>query len=105
MRWLAVGAAGLMLAAACAGSSSNPASTTTITFWYLSDGAQADQVFQDAAKGFHAAHPDVEVHGTKLSSDTAYSKMLAALKSGGGPPAMEVYPDWLRAFPPPAARA
>ena len=98
MRWLALGAAGLMLAAACAGSSSNPASTTTITFWYLSDGTQADQVFQDAAKGFHAAHPDVEVHGTKLSSDTAYSKMLAALKGGGGPDAMEVSRDWLGAF-------
>src|SRR5258708_385350 len=98
MRWLALGAAGLMLAAACAGSSSNPASTTTITFWYLSDGAQADQVFQDAAKGFHAAHPDIEVQGTKLSSDTAYAKMLSALKGGGGPDAMEVSRDWVGAF-------
>src|SRR5258708_4008161 len=98
MRWLALGAAGLMLAAACAGSSSNPASTTTITFWYLSDGAQADQVFQDAAKGFHAAHPDIEVEGTNLSSDTAYAKMLSALKGGGGPDAMEVSRDWVGAF-------
>src|SRR5690242_12853825 len=99
MRWLALGAAGLILACACAGSSSNPTSAaTTITFWYLAGSPKADQVFQQAAKGFHAAHTDIEVQGTRVSSDSAYAKMLGALKSGGGPDVMEVNRDWAGAF-------
>lgn len=98
MRWLALAAAGLMLASACAGATSSPAATTTITFWYLAGSTKADQVFQESAKGFHAAHADIEVQGTRVPSDSAYARMLAALKTGGGPDVMEVNRDWAGTF-------
>src|SRR5437660_2848700 len=89
MRWLALGAAGLVLAAACTNSPpSTTAAATTINFWYLSSGAHPDQQFQAAARAFHTVHPDIEVKGTMLTAADAYAKMLAALTSGSGPDVM-----------------
>src|SRR5437879_3133567 len=99
MRWLALGAAGLVLAAAC--TSSPPSTTgaaTTINFWYLSSGAHPDQQFQAAARAFHTVHPDIEVKGTMLTAADAYAKMLAALTSGSGPDVMQVNAGWVGAF-------
>ena len=97
MRWLATGTAALILAAACTGSSSSSPSTKTVTFWYLPSGAQPDKAFQDAAKAFHAAHPDIEIQGTKIEGGDAYNKMLSALTSSG-PDVMQVNADWVGAF-------
>jgi multiple sugar transport system substrate-binding protein len=97
MRWLAIGTAVLTLAAAC--SSSAPSTpSTSITFWYLPNGTQPDQHFQDAAKAFHAAHPDIEVTGTKISAGDAYNKMFSALTGGAGPDVMQVNTNWVGAF-------
>src|SRR2546430_10234519 len=105
MRWLASGTAalilaGLILAAACSGSPASNSTATTIDFWYVPTGAQPDQYFQDAAKSFHAQHPDIEVKGTKIAPGDAYTKMHAALTgaSAGGPDVMQVDMSWVGAF-------
>src|SRR2546430_3801717 len=105
MRWLASGTAalilaGLILAAACSGSPASNSTATTIDFWYVPTGAQPDQYIQDAAKSFHAQHPDIEVKGTKIAPGDAYTKMHAALTGagGGGPDVMQVDMSWVGAF-------
>src|SRR5205823_10806374 len=84
MRWLASGTAalilaglilaGLILGTACSGSPASNSTATTIDFWYVPSGAQPDQYFQDAAKSFHAQHPDIEVKGTKIAPGAPYTK-------------------------------
>src|SRR2546430_9433979 len=105
MGWLAWGPsglirAGLVLATACSGSPASNSTATTIDFWYVPTGAQPDQYFQDAAKSFHAQHPDIEVKGTKIAPGDAYTKMHAALTgaSAGGPDVMQVDMSWVGAF-------
>jgi multiple sugar transport system substrate-binding protein len=92
VRWLATGTAALVLAAACSSSSSPTPAATSITFTYLAIGNQPDQNFQEAAKAFHAAHPDIEVRGTKIPNT------LAALKGANAPDVMQINRDWLGEF-------
>jgi len=110
MRWLASGTAalilaglilaGLILGTACSGSPASNSTATTIDFWYVPSGAQPDQYFQDAAKSFHAQHPDIEVKGTKIAPGDAYTKMRSALTGAGagGPDVMQVDMSWVGAF-------
>lgn len=97
MRWLAATTAGLILAAACSSSSSSTPATT-ITFWYLPTGAQPDQNFKDAAKAFHAEHPDIEVNGIKISNADAYQKMLSAPTGANAPDVIQINADWAAGF-------
>lgn len=97
MRWLAATTAGLILAAACSSSSSSTPATT-ITFWYLPTGAEPDQNFKDAAKAFHAEHPDIEVNGIKISNADAYQKMLSAPTGSGAPDVIQINADWAAGF-------
>jgi multiple sugar transport system substrate-binding protein len=91
VKWLAAGAAALILAA-CAGPSSSSATATLINFWYLANGAQPDQNFQEAAKAFHAEHPDIEVKGTKISS------LPTSLTGANAPDVIQINRDWIAAL-------
>jgi multiple sugar transport system substrate-binding protein len=91
VRWLATGTAALILAAACSSSSPTPA-TTTIAFTYLAVGNQPDQNFQEAARAFHARHPDIEVKGTKIPNT------LSALMGANAGDVMQINRDWLGEF-------
>ena len=85
MRWLAPGAVALLLTVACGGQPNAPSAATTINFWYLSSGAQ------DAAKAFHAAHPDIDVKATKISS------LPASLTGANAPDVVELNREWVAA--------
>src|SRR3989442_15808607 len=85
MRWLAPGAIVLLLTVACGGQPNAPSAATTINFWYLSSGAQ------DAAKAFHAAHPDIDVKATKISS------LPASLTGANAPDVVELNREWVAA--------
>src|SRR2546422_1875183 len=85
MRWLAPGAVALLLTVACGGQPNAPSAGTTINFWYLSDGAQ------DTAKAFHAAHPDIDVKATKISS------LPSALTTANAPDVIELKREWVAA--------
>jgi multiple sugar transport system substrate-binding protein len=92
VRWLATGAAALILAAACGGSSPSTTATTTINFWYLANGAQPDQHFQEAAKAFETQHPDIRVKGTKIAT------MPSSLAGANAPDVIELNRDWVAAI-------
>jgi len=85
MRWLAPGAVALLLTAACGGQPNAPSAATTIKFWYLSNGAT------DVAKAFHAAHPDIDVKATKISS------LPSSLTGANAPDVVELSKDWVAA--------
>src|SRR3989441_4646655 len=85
MRWLAPGAVVLLLTVACGGQPNAPSAATTINFWYLSSGAT------DAAKAFHAAHPDIDVKATKISS------LPASLTGANAPDVVELNREWVAA--------
>ena len=85
MRWLAPGAVALLLTAACGGQPNAPSAATTIKFWYLSNGAT------DVAKAFHAAHPDIDVKATKISS------LPSSLTGANAPDVVELNRDWIAA--------
>ena len=89
-RWsvrAAVLAAGALMVAACGSGSGSSTSTsgvgygkgqpkTTITFWYMPNGAQPDQYYRDEAAAFEAAHPNITVQGTNVSWGDAFTKVL-----------------------------
>jgi len=85
MRWLAPGAVALLLTVACGGQPNAPSAATTINFWYLSNGAT------DVAKAFHAAHPDIDVKATKISS------LPSSLTGANAPDVVELNRDWVAA--------
>src|SRR2546428_10111678 len=85
MRWLGPGAIALLLTVACGGQPNAPSAATTINFWYLSSGAT------DAAKAFHAAHPDIDVKATKISS------LPASLTGANAPDVVELNREWVAA--------
>src|SRR2546422_9278088 len=91
MRWLAPGAVALLLTVACGGQPNAPSAGTTINFWYLSSGAQ------DAAKAFRAAHPDIDVKATKISS------LPSSLTGANAPDVVELNRDWIAAVASPGA--
>jgi len=111
-RWsvrAAVLAAGVLMVAACGSGSGSSTSTsgvgygkgqpkTTITFWYMPNGAQPDQYYRDEAAAFEAAHPNITVQGTNVSWGDAFTKVTAAVTSGVGPDVTQLGTTWVGTF-------
>jgi multiple sugar transport system substrate-binding protein len=101
-------AAGALIAAACGSSTSSSTSAavgysksqphTTISFWYMPNGAQPDQYFKDEAAAFEAAHPNVTIQGTNVSWGDALTKLTAAVTSGVGPDVTQLGTTWVGTF-------
>lgn len=97
--------AGTLMAAACGGSGTSTTSNgvgygknqpnVTINFWYMPNGAEPDQYFQQQASAFEAVHPNITVKGTNVSWGDALNKLTAAVTSGVGPDVTQLGTTWV----------
>ncbi|GAA4174294.1 ABC transporter substrate-binding protein [Gryllotalpicola koreensis] len=87
---VALGLGVALAATGCAGGSSNNGSSSnggkvTLTVWDNSTTGPGAQYFEDAAKAFHAAHPNVTVKVQSIQNEDLDGKLQTALNANSAP--------------------
>lgn len=88
--------------AACGSSGSNSSTAAngpvTITYWDTSNATNEAPTYQDLAKKFEAANPNIKVNFVNVPFDSAQNKLQTAMGSKGAPDVFRSEVGWTAAF-------
>ncbi|MDH6109128.1 arabinogalactan oligomer/maltooligosaccharide transport system substrate-binding protein [Kitasatospora sp. MAP12-15] len=95
--------AALAVSLAACGSSGSSSSTAangpvTITYWDTSNATNEAPTYQDVAKKFEAANPNIKVNFVNVPFDSAQNKLQTAMGSKGAPDVFRSDVGWTAAF-------